>query len=330
MTDACRVDGADPSFDRGAVTKRRAIVLRVATVAAVAVCLWFFVRKMQWSELGAALVDAKLWPIVLAAALNFGCLLGKAVCWRIMLAPRYVVPTSRLMRLTIAAFAGSVLAPARAGEVLRVWLLKRQDGVPVSASAATALAEKLLDGVTLVVLVAPIPWLAPELPSWVGTTILACAAIAVVAFAALYVAVGRVDDDAAGGWLARVVAGMHVLRSPRRLAAASAALVGVWLIDLAVVDLVLYAVGVDVPLGAGLIVLFGLNLAIALPSTPAQLGALEVGALAGCKLLGIADAPALAFALIYHALMVVPTLAAGLLLEHRLVLGRVPEEAARC
>ncbi len=146
--------------------------------------------------------------------------------------------------------------------------------------------------------------------------------IVVVAFVALYVAVGRVDADDAHGWLARVVAGMHVLRSPRRLAAASAALVGVWLIDLAVIDLVFYAIGVDVPLGAGLIVLFGLNLAVALPSTPAQLGALEVGALAGCKLLGIADAPALAFALIYHAIMVVPTLAAGLALEHRLVLGR--------
>ena len=58
-----------------------------------------------------------------------------------------------------------------------------------------------------------------------------------------------------------------------------------WFADLAMVQLVMYAVGIDLPIGAGLLVLFTLNLTIAVPSTPAQVGALEAGVLAATRLL---------------------------------------------
>jgi len=257
------------------------------------------------------------------------CVWGKGACWRILLAPRHVVKTSRLFRYTIAAFATSVIAPARAGEVVRLWTLKRREQVPLADTAAVAVAEKLLDGVSMLMLVAPIPWLLPGLPAWVGESILVCAAIALVVFGALFVAVGRVDLHEKSSWLARFIAGMHVVRSARRLAASLGVLVLVWLADLAMVTLVLYAVGIDLPIAAGLLILFTTNLTIMVPSTPAQVGALEVGALAATRLLGVPDEPAVAFALLYHGLQVFPLLAAGLWLELPLVLGRErPVEAA--
>jgi uncharacterized membrane protein YbhN (UPF0104 family) len=300
---------------------RLAILLRIVVIGAVLACLAWFVREIDWSELADSLAGAKLWPVAVAAALNFACLWGKAACWRIMLAPRYAVSISRLFRYTIAAFAGSVLAPARAGEVLRLWTLKRRDAVPIAESAAVAVAEKLLDGVSMLLLVAPLPWLLPKLPSSVGTTILAVAAIAVVLFVALYVAVGRVRTGASS-WLARFLAGMHVVRSPRRLALSLVTLIAVWLVDVGMVALVLYAVDITLPLAAALFILFAINLTIALPSTPAGVGAFEVGALAALHMLGVPHERALAFALIYHALQVVPLVAVGLVLELGLVLGR--------
>src|SRR5205085_7527447 len=131
-------------------------------------------------------------------------------------------------RLTIAAFAASVLAPARAGEVLRVWALKRHDGVPVAESAAVAFGEKLLDGASMLLLVAPVLWLLPDLPSWVGYAILLCSGIALGLLVGLYIAVGRVDASGASSWFARFIAGMHVLRSPKRLVGAFGVLVLVW------------------------------------------------------------------------------------------------------
>ena len=307
------------------------IAIRILIIGVIAAGLWWFVRGMNFDALGDALRSAKAWPLVLAAALNFVCLWGKAVCWRIMLAPRHKVSTARLFRYTIAAFAASAITPARAGELLRVWALKRRDGVPAAETAAVAVAEKLLDGISMLILVAPVPFLLPGLPSWVVTAIVTCAAIAIVLFVGLFIAVGRVDraeETAAPRTLIRrFLAGLHVLRSPKRLLGSLILLVLVWSADLGEVMAVLYAVDIHLPVAAGLLILFSLNLTIALPSTPAQVGALEVGALAALDLLQVGHEQAFAFALLYHGLQVIPLIAAGLLLEWRLVLGREGEPA---
>jgi uncharacterized protein (TIRG00374 family) len=236
-----------------------------------------------------------------------------------------------LFRYTIATFAASAIAPARAGEVLRVWTLKRRDGVPPADTAAVAVAEKLLDGISMLLIVAPVPWLLPGLPSWVVTTIAGCAAFAVAAFIALSIAVSRVktvgpdDEGKLTSIVRRFITGMHVLRNPKRLTAALAVLILVWIADLGEVMAVLYAVDIHLPIAAGLLILFTLNLAIVLPSTPAQVGALEVGALAALDLLHVPHEPALAFALLYHAAQIIPLIVAGLTFELRLVLGREVE-----
>ena len=305
------------------------LLLRVTVIAAVVACLWFFVRNVEWAKLGDAFAHAKVWPLALAAALNFVCLYGKAAAWHVMLAPRFVVKTIPLFRYTIAAFAASVIAPARAGELVRVWALKKHHGVPWSDGAAIAVTEKLLDSVSMLVIISPIPFVLPDLPDWITTSLIVCTAASFAALIILAIAVGRVRPDSTG-WFKRFILGMHVLRAPRRLALAFGSLMLTWVADFAMVTLCLYAVGIDLPIGSGLLILFTLNLSIVLPSTPASVGALEVGALAATRLLHVPDEPALAFALIYHALQVVPLIITGLALEMRLVLGldRKAEAAA--
>src|SRR5215813_10494385 len=127
---------------RGAVSRRTTLTVRIIAIAAIVAALWWFFQKLDFAKLGEALGNAKVWPLIVAAALNFGCLWGKALCWHIMLLPRFVVRVRRLFRYTIATFAASAIAPARAGEVLRIWILKRREGVPVSDTAAVAVAEK--------------------------------------------------------------------------------------------------------------------------------------------------------------------------------------------
>jgi uncharacterized membrane protein YbhN (UPF0104 family) len=310
------------------LNRRLILAIRLLAIAAIAVGLWWFGRTMDFAKLGAELGKAKIWPLVVAAALNFVCLWGKAACWRVMLAPRHQVSTLRLFRYTIATFTASAIAPARAGEVLRVWLLKRRHGVPAADSAAVAVAEKLLDVITMLILVAPVPWLLPDLPSWVARGIAIGAAGAIALFLVLVIAIGRVDPTKPPTLIRRFLTGMHVLRSPRRLLAALGTLFVVWFADLGMVMAVLYALDVHLPIAAGLLILFALNLAIAVPSTPAQVGALEAGAVAALLLLHVDREVALAFALLYHALQVIPLIAAGLIFELRLVLGRDGDRAA--
>jgi uncharacterized membrane protein YbhN (UPF0104 family) len=298
------------------------IAVRIAAIAALVAALWWFVREIDVTALGRALASARIWPLLVAIALNFVVLLGKTVCWRIMLAPRHHVATTRLFRYTVATFAASAIFPGRAGEVLRVLALRQRDGVPAADSAAVAIAEKLLDGITMLLLVAPLPWLLPALPGWIGSAIALCSGVAIVLFIGLYIAAGRDEPHPTASVLRRFLAGMHVLRSGRRLLGAMGTLILTWLAELGVVMSVIHAVDLQLSVPAGLLILFTVNLTIMVPSTPAQIGALEVGALVALDLLHVPREPALAFALLYHALQVIPVIAAGLALELPLVLGR--------
>ena len=320
-------EAADEREDAADERRRRLVLIaiRVLAVAGIVIALWFFFRSLDTDALGAALASAKLWPLVIGAALNFVCLFGKAAAWRIMFWPRYTVPLLRLFRYTIAAFAGSAIAPARAGELLRVIALKRRDGVPASSTIAVAFAEKLLCAITLLAFVAPVPWLLPGLPAWVTGAITTAAVVTLGVFVVLWVAVGLVDPaKTKRSLIRRFIANMHVLRSARRLIGSLVVLSIVWCADLGMILVSLYAVGIELPIAGAILILFTINLAILVPSTPAQVGALQLGALAALDLLQVPHEPALAFALLYHAAQIIPLIIVGLALELRLVLGRPP------
>jgi glycosyltransferase 2 family protein len=234
----------------------------------------------------------------------------------------------RLYRYTIAAFAASALTPARAGELLRVWALKTRDAVPVADSTAVALAEKLLDVITLLLVCVPLPWLLPHLPEWVTDAMLVCGSIALGIFIAMFFAVGRVEAREPRSWLGRFIAGLHALREPKQMVLAMLVLVIMWFLDLVAVSLVLYAIDVPISIGGAMLILFSFNLAIAIPSTPGQVGALQVGALAATQVLRIPEEAGLAFGLLYQAMQLIPLVILGFVLELDLVRGRIPEPEA--
>jgi len=303
---------AETSFVRA----RRALIVRVGVVVGVFAGLVVTLRGMDWPAVGEALRSAHGWPIALAAVINFGIIIGKAAAWRLLLAPEHRLSLARLTRYTLISCAASIVLPLRAGELVRVWLLRERDGVPTARIAAVAIAEKLLDMLSMALIVLPVPWLVRDLPASVEWWIAGVAAVAIGGLLALRLASRRI---ASRHWLGQVIAAMELLGSARRLSGALAVLIATWLVDLAMIGLVLHAVGLDLPFGAALVVLFAVNLAIALPSTPAQLGALELGALAGLHLLHAPAAPALAFAVLYHALQVIPVLGVALITDGKLL-----------
>jgi glycosyltransferase 2 family protein len=293
------------------------IAIRVVVWLGLATLCWWFVRRLDGAQLVAAFRHAELWPLALGLAVPFLALWCKALCWRVML---WRVPTRSLVRYTIAAFAGSALAPARAGEALRVWLLKRRDGVPIAESAAVAVVEKLLDGVAMVIVMAPLPWLLPDLPAWVRHAVMIGSPVALAIVVGLVVMITRapIMGDT---WIRRFLRTIHVLGDPLDAIAALAPLIVAWLLDIVLVELTLHAFGIALPTAAALVVLVGVNLAIMVPTTPAQVGVHEAGALAGLAVFGVDPERALGFAVTYHALQVIPVVIAGLALEWRLVVG---------
>ncbi|MBI5482560.1 MAG: flippase-like domain-containing protein [Deltaproteobacteria bacterium] len=318
---------------------RLLLALRVVVAAAALLALGFFVRNLDWRALVRALGQTSVAAVALAIVINFIHIGLRAWRFRVMLAPAAHVPFWRLFHYVVTMYASSTLLPARMGEVVRIWLLKQREGVPRTTTAGVAVVEKVFDGLAMCIAVAPVPFLVHGLPKGVSTSIVTLVTVVVSAVVVGWViawSARRATAVDSTGWraaLRKFALGVDVLVRPGSLAAALGISLLAWSLQIGIVLLLLHSMNLALPPQAALLILLTLNLAVTVPSTPAQVGAFEVGALVALDLLGVPRAQGLAFALVYHAIQAVPLALIGLV-ELRLVreLGARaksdPEEAA--
>ena len=290
-----------------AIVSRAGRAIALAVVASACVLL---ARRLDLSRLGAALASASLPLVALAAAVNLGQVGVRGLFLRALLAPVRTVGLARLCRYNLALFAANNLLPARAGELVRIELLRSQEGVPPSASLAVALVEKVLDAIALLLLALPLPLLLPGLPRSAAIAMRLLGAGGLVALAAAW-ALARWGERARG-WLGQLARGAAVMRRGRSLVAALGWSLVSHGVDAAAIAICLAALGLHLPPASPLLVLLAVTLVLALPSAPAGIGSLELGAVAALRLLGVDESRALAFALVYHAMQVVPVTVLGL------------------
>jgi hypothetical protein len=74
--------------------------------------------------------------------------------------------------------------------------------------------------------------------------------------------------------------------------------------------------GLDLPFHAALLVLVAVNLALILPSSPAGLGVFEAATLVALRAYGIPDSNAVSYALVLHAVNLIPYLVTGVFVVH--------------
>ena len=288
--------------------------LRVVLVLGVVAGCIGFSRTIGWERVRSALATAS-WSLVgAAAALNLVGMWWRSSRLSVILveggAPH--IPTQRSVRYNLAASAANNLLPARAGEVVRPLLLKLREGVPFAAGVSASIVEKVLDVVAMLLVSAPFPLLLPGLPSSVAYPFVIFGGAALAALVLLWLAPRIERGSPKSDLVKQLVGAARLLRRPGAFAHAMGLSLLVWIADAITVLLVLRAVGVMVPAAGSLLVLLILNAAIALPSTPGHVGVFEGGAVGALAVLHVEREPALAFALLYHAMQLVPVTLLGL------------------
>lgn len=289
--------------------------LRLVALVALGGCTMYCLRGLRLDDLGAALSGANLWLLSLGAAVNFANMGCKALGWHILLPAGHGVSRWALLRYTVATGALNVVMPFKAGEAVRIFRLFRHHGISMPALLSVAATEKVLDVVSLLMLLSPLPFVLPSLPPWVAHALRTATAATILGSLVLWLwltyrpSMGSDAMQAA----AKQVRALGV-RMPLALV-----VIGVsWCVDWLLIELVLAALDLHLAPILGLLVLFVLNLAIAIPSTPGQMGVLELGASSGLMALGVPQDQALAFGLLYHAAQVLPLLV-YLLIDGRFV-----------
>ncbi len=127
--------------------------VRTAIVALLAVILLaLFLRNANLRGVWAEVTRARMDLVLLAVALTALTYILRAVRWQYLLSPIGRVGLANALRMTVIGFAASAVLPARAGEVLRPWLLARKEGLSATAAFATIILERVLDTVMVLLL----------------------------------------------------------------------------------------------------------------------------------------------------------------------------------
>ena len=279
--------------------------VRVVVIIAIAGAVVFTIRQLDGRALARAMAQAQPLLLALAALLAVGQLACRSVAFRTLMLPVTRIPWFRSLRYALAGAATSSVAPGRAGDFLRMYLLKRDGMVPISSTAAVMVVDKIVDIAAMFLVLLPAPWLLPDLPSWVGRSMLAVAGLVGVLLVLAFLIAKRAQPPR---WFAAFHAGLGVVRRPSLLAWALLPATASWLLDFVCVVVVMRAVGITAPTALGLLVLLAVNLAITLPVMPANVGTFELAVLAVFTPLGVPTELSLAFALLYHMAQVLPAL----------------------
>jgi len=282
--------------------KAWAIALRIATTLAVAALVVVAARTLDLGALKRSLLSASPALLVLACALSFAMQVAKSAYWRTILAPIKVVPLRTMLWYTVAANGTSLVVPMRGGEALRVWWLKRRHGIPLPAVGAAVAFEKVFDAAALVLVVSPLPWLLPD-QAWLGRLRWALPIVLLVVAALVLVARrGRASVK----W----ISDLKLFDDLGPVVHSFGFVLVSWLADVTLILVVMRSVGIPLHLEAALLVLLAVNLAIAIPAAPGNLGSLELGAGFALTTVHVSEAPAAAFAILYHGVQIVTLLVA--------------------
>jgi len=227
--------------------------------------------------------------------------------------------------VTCIGYMGNNIYPARAGEVLRAVVLKRREGVPVSASLATVIVERIFDGVVMLAFVfLNLPELAKLSSSdsgflgniqslaLIGTGIF-LGALVIFLLAAMFpkvtIRIGQwfIDRllpmrmrEKATGIMHRFLDGLASLRSPFNILMVFVTSVVIWLLETVKYWFVMHAFTFTVSFFA-LMLLNGIaNLATTIPSAPGYIGTWEAVTKAVLVAYGVGGSEALAYAVVPH------------------------------
>jgi peptidoglycan/xylan/chitin deacetylase (PgdA/CDA1 family)/uncharacterized membrane protein YbhN (UPF0104 family) len=292
---------------------RLAGVVVVGIVAAVALA------RVDLRAVGASLAGANPALLAVAVGANLVSLAAHAARWRAVV----VSPTGRVryrdaLVAIIAGFAAGLFVPGRGGDLLRAHLLARRAGISTASVVAASALDYLVGTVAFVAAFAALAVAAP-LPGWGLRALALTAALAALAGAAVwFVRPGRSAAATQGtGLVARLRSGLAAVHDGGALAASLAwGLVG-WAAEGAIAFATLAALGLPAtPVVAALAVLAA-SAAAAVAVAPGNAGSFEVATAIAVAGVGVPGDAALAFALAFHAVHVIPVaLLGGAVLLH--------------
>jgi glycosyltransferase 2 family protein len=317
---------------------KKGTLLRVLLPFAISAGLLILLVNSVRGEAGqivAALGDADWRLIPVAIALYFMAVWLRSARWGLLL-PEHAVKTSALFRALVVGFTVNDLLPLRMGEVARTYLLARWCRIPYGTTMASLVVERVLDGLSLAVLLLISLALVPSAPGYllvvgvlaVGIFLTAAALLALAAWRAsaimavarfiarlLPARFGALIQDLADNF-ARSLALVH---SAGRLVRLLALSLLAWCLELGLFFVMLVSFRLPASYPLALLVGSAANFATLVPSSPGYAGTFDAVLIKVLQdVASIGAVPAFSYDVVVHwVVLYIPVVVVGTLVLWR-------------
>ncbi|MBU2610237.1 MAG: flippase-like domain-containing protein [Chloroflexi bacterium] len=296
--------------------------------------IYLVVSKLEWGAFWLAVRTANYWWILPGVAVYFLAVWARAWRWHYLLKPIKAIKTRVMFPITCIGYMGNNIYPARAGEVLRAVVLKRREGVPISASLATIIVERIFDGVVMLAFVfvnlaqlAKLAEVAVPVGKWQVTiqdlavwgSAAFFGALVIFLLAAMFPKVTAKFGqwfierllpvrlrEKTSGILHKFLDGLESLRSPANVLMVFITSVIIWLLETVKYWFVMHAFSFQVSFFTLMLMNGVVNLATTIPAAPGYIGTFDAPGIAVLQADGIHQAVATGYTLVLHLALWVP------------------------
>jgi uncharacterized protein (TIRG00374 family) len=294
------------------------------------VFLYFAIRGLQLGDVWRIIQGANYWWLIPGILIYLIAVVARAWRWHYLLSPVKSIPTTTLFPITAIGYMGNNIYPARAGEVLRAVVLKKFEGVAISASLATIIVERIFDGVVMLGFVfLNLPELArlrvssgfigsiQTLALWGAAIFLGVLVFFLLAamypertlrfvkWLSQYVVPSRFRGQVIGLG-EHFLGGLTALRSPRDALMIFLTSVVIWLLETGKYWFVMHAFTFEVSFFTLMLMNGIVNLATTIPSAPGYIGTFDAPGIAVLQAYGVDKAIAAGYTLVLHVALWAP------------------------
>ncbi|NOZ05416.1 MAG: flippase-like domain-containing protein [Chloroflexi bacterium] len=302
------------------MNKRRltAVVGLILTI----VFLYLAVRNMEWAAVRDAFRQVNYLYLLPAAALVFTDYVLRSWRWHYILRPTRSIPVRVLWPILVIGFTMNNLLPARIGELARIYLLEKAEGISKSLGLATLIVERVFDGFTLLFLLAvvslifPLTGLAQEMEyiflAGFGGVLVALLLMLYREAWTLRMAdfvlrrLPQTVGDRLRGMLNAFILGLHTFRNRSALLAVIGISLVTWTCEAAGYWVLMLGFNLHLTptalFGAAIFTLVMINLGILIPSAPGYVGTFQFFTVAALATFAVPRETALSFSILSHAL----------------------------
>jgi len=292
------------------------------------VALFLIIRSVDLSTSWQILTHAAPMPLLVVfgvIAMQVGL---RSWRWRLLLgsgAEGQEVPLRRIPGPLLIGYLANAILPARLGEAVRAGVLGRREHLSFGGVFGTVVLERIIDTVSLALLVSLAAALVGA-PAWLTSIGLLLSGLGLLALV-LLATIGLEPLLAVSAPLFRLmpaslsvpllsaarrfIAGIRIRDRRRASLLAFGISIACWGLETASFWLTAYALGFSLdPAGALLVAGFTV-LGTAIPAAPGYVGTYELAVVTVARALGVAAAPAFAYALLVHLITFGPLIVGG-------------------